>query len=172
MFLSVREMELRKLRFEESFPPGEIQFLDRKLWQASPLVATGSAELLPNTGGEIRLRGHLSVRMEAECDRCLETASFPVDVDFDLFYEPVSASPRDEDVAIEAGEIEIDFYKGEGLELEDVLREQILLSLPMQRICREDCKGICPACGQDRNVVACGCQVKPVDERWAALKNL
>jgi uncharacterized protein len=75
-------------------------------------------------------------------------------------------------VALDAGESEIDFYEGEGLELERVLREQILLALPMQRICREDCKGICPVCGQSRNVVACGCQVKAPDDRWAALRDL
>ena len=56
--------------------------------------------------------------------------------------------------------------------LERVLREQILLALPMQRICSEDCKGICPVCGESRNVVACGCQVKAPDDRWAALRDL
>lgn len=172
MFLSVREMELRKLRFDQTFRPGEIEFFDRKLWQATPLEVTGIAELLPNTGGGVRIRGRLSVRMEAECDRCLEVASFPTEVDFDLFYEPVGASAAQEDVEIRAAESEIDFYEGEGLELEDVLREQILLSLPMQRICKEDCRGICPNCGQNRNLVTCGCQLKPVDDRWAALRNL
>ena len=47
-----------------------------------------------------------------------------------------------------------------------------LLSLPMQRICREDCQGICPICGQNRNLAECGCQVKTPDDRWAALRNL
>jgi uncharacterized protein len=172
MFLSVREMELRKVRFEETFPPGEIQFQDGKLWQASQLQAAGTAELLPNTNGEIRIQGHLAVRIEAECDRCLEIASFPIDKEFDLFYEPMDAGPDSEEVALAAGESEIDFYEGEGLELEDVLREQIVLSLPMQRICREDCKGICPVCGQNRNVVTCGCQMKAPDDRWAALRGL
>jgi uncharacterized protein len=172
MFLGAREMELRKLRFDVSFPPGEIQFFEAKLWQASPLSAEGSAELVPNTGGEIRVRGHLAVVMEAECDRCLETARFPVEADFDLFYEPASAGPSGEEVAIREGETEIAFYEGEGLELEDVLREQVLLALPMQRTCREDCQGICPSCGQNRNTVACDCHTKPVDDRWAALRNL
>jgi len=172
MFLSVREMELRKLRFDQTFPPGEIQFLETKLWQAGPLSASGVAELLPNTGGEIRIAGRLAVRMEAECDRCLDVAQFPVNVDFDLFYKPAKSGPEGQEVALDAGESEVDFYKGEGLELEDVLREQILLTLPMQRICRMDCKGICPVCGQNRNLVECGCQVKTPDDRWAALRNL
>ena len=170
MFLSVREMELRTLRFEETYSPGEIRFLEDDPWQASALQATGSAELLPNTDGEIRIRGRLKVRMEAECDRCLEVARFPVEVSFDLFYEP--DAPDEEEVEIDPGESEVGFYAGKGLELEEVLREQVLLALPMQRICREDCRGICPVCGQNRNLVACGCRLEPVDDRWAALRNL
>jgi uncharacterized protein len=172
MFLSVQEMELRKVRFDDTFPPGEIRFFDGELWQAGPLNAAGTAELLHNTDGEIRIRGRLKVRMEAKCDRCLETATFPLDVGFDLFYLPVKAGPAHEEVALDAGQIEIDFYEGEGLELEGVLREQILLALPMQRVCREDCRGICPVCGESRNEAACDCQTKAPDDRWAALRNL
>ncbi len=171
MFLSLQEMELRKLCFEETFGPGEIEFPEAKVRQATPLRAAGSAELLPNTDGEIRVRGHLSVRMESECDRCLEAASFPIDLDFDLFYEPAAASPEAEEREIDAGESEIGFYEGEGLELEEVLREQVLLALPMQRVCREECRGICPVCGRNRNANACECEVKPADDRWAALRN-
>ncbi len=170
MFLSVHEMELRKVRFEETFPVGSLQFSDRKLWQAGELRTEGTAELLPNTSGEIRIRGSLAVLMEAECDRCLEVASFPVEMGFDLFYVPAESGPGSEEVALDAADSEIDFYQGDGLELEDLLREQILLSLPMQRICKEDCRGICPVCGQNRNLAECGCQVKAPDDRWAALR--
>lgn len=174
MFFSVQELELKKARFDVSFPPGEIDFFDKGLRQVSPLVAQGEAELLGNTLGEIRVRGRLRVTMETDCDRCLEPATRPIESDFDLFYrpaEPVAHGPS-EDVEIHGGEAEIAFYEGGGLELKDILREHILLSLPMQRICREDCRGICPLCGQNRNTAACGCQVKPADDRWAALKNL
>lgn len=173
MFFSVRELELRKAHFDVAFPPGEIEFFDKKLRQASVLTAEGSVELLGNTLGELRVRGHLDVDMEAECDRCLEPARIPLHSDFDLFYrpKPESGRPREE-VEIDDGESQIAFYEGEGLDLGEILREHILLSLPMQRICGEDCKGICPACGQNRNVAACGCAPKPVDDRWAALKDL
>ncbi len=130
----------------------------------------GSAELLAHTLGEIRVRGHLKVRMLAACDRCLEQAEFPIDSDFDLFYRPAVKAEYGEEVGIDEGETEIAFYQGGGIELEDVLREFVLLSMPMQRICREDCHGICPTCGQSRNLVTCGCQARPVDDRWSALK--
>lgn len=172
MFLSIQELEVKKVRFEVAFPPGEIDFSDAGLTQATLLEALGSAELLANTLGEVRIRGHLKVRMRADCDRCLEPADFPVDSNFDLFYRPVTEAVREEDVEIDAGESEIAFYEGDGIELKDVLREFVLLAMPMQRVCRQECQGICPVCGQNRNLVRCGCEAKPLDDRWAALKNL
>ncbi len=170
MFFSVKELEIKKVRFEVTFPPGEIEY-DEGLGQASPLEARGTAELLAHTLGEIRIRGDLKVRMRADCDRCLEPAEFPIDTGFDLFYRP-AREDLGEEVEIDQGESEIAFYDGDGIELKDVLREYVLLSMPMQRICREDCHGICPFCGQNRNATRCGCEVKPADDRWSALKKL
>jgi len=172
MFLSVHEMELREVRFDRAFQPGAIQFMDSKLWQAGPLCAVGKAELVPHTGGEIRIRGHLEVGMEAECDGCLEVARYPLELDFDLFYEPVRSGPGHEEVALRTEDSGVDFYEGDGLELEDVLREQVLLALPMRRTCREECQGICPLCGANRNRTECGCRSKAPDDRWAALREL
>ncbi len=170
MFLSVHEMELRKVRFDEVFPPGKIQFLDPKLRQAGPLEAAGTAELLPHTGGEIRIQGRLAVGMEAECDICLDVTGYPVELDFDLFYEPARSGPGREEVALRTEDSEVDFYEGDGLELEDVLREQVLLALPMQRTCRQSCQGICPVCGANRNRAQCGCRQEAPDDRWAGLR--
>ena len=134
MFFSVKELELKKVRFEVAFPPGEIEY-EEGLRQATPLEARGSAELLAHTLGEVRIRGHLTVRMRSECDRCLEPAEFPIDSDFDLFYRPEVQVEFGEEVEIDEGEAEIAFYEGGGIELKDVLREFVLLSMPMQRIC-------------------------------------
>jgi uncharacterized protein len=170
MFLSIRELELGKIRFNEVFPPESIEFFDKKLWQASPAEIVGIAELHEATA-EITVRGHLKVSMEAECDRCLETASFPIDTDFELFYMPASSLEAAE-ASIDESELEMGFYEGSGLELAGVVSEQILLSLPMQRICRADCRGLCPLCGQNRNATTCGCQPQPIDNRWNALRDI
>lgn len=172
MFLSVKEMELRKIRFDEAFQPGQIDFTGEELEQASPLHVAGSAELLAHTDGEVRIRGRCTVEMTAQCDRCLARARFPLDAGFDLFYRPMAYIARDEEVEIDEGEAEIGFYEGGGLELEDILREQVLLALPMQRVCSEACKGICPVCGKNRNEVACDCKVENADDRWGALRKL
>ena len=172
MFLNIKEMEVRRIQFDESFEPGKMDFSDTGLRQVTPIHAVGSAQLLGNTGGEIRIQGRYSGTLETDCDRCLALASFPLDRSFDLFYRPPLANLESDEVKIDEGEAEIGFYEGLGLELADVIKEQILLALPMQRVCREDCKGICPVCGDNRNEAPCDCHVKPADDRWTALKNL
>jgi uncharacterized protein len=172
MFLSIKEMEVRKVRFDETFPPGEIDFSGAEVAQASPLHVAGMAELLANTDGEVRIKGRLKVEMKSACDRCLGEAHFPLDCAFDLFYRPSESLDAEEEVAIDEGEAEMGFYEGAGMELEDVLREQILLLLPMQRVCSADCKGICPFCGRNRNESACDCRLETADDRWSALRNI
>ena len=172
MFLSVKEMELRKVRFDETFEPGQIEFTSENLEQASPLHSVGSAEVLKNSDGDVRIQGRYTVELKAVCDRCLGDSRFPLDAGFDLFYQPASKIARDEEVEIHEGEAEIGFYQGNGLELADLLREQVLLALPMQRVCSESCKGICPVCGSNRNQNACDCHVSPTNDQWGALRKL
>jgi uncharacterized protein len=176
MFFHIRDLEVRAGLFNVELGPGEIQFFDSKLRQIGPLRAAGKVELVTGALGEIRVKGRLSVEMEADCDRCLEAARFPVDSDFELYYRPVAEGYGEEvtgaDLAIDESEAEMGFYEGDGIELNDALREFVILSLPMQRVCSETCKGICPECGQNRNQKDCGCHTGAVDDRWAALKKL
>ena len=172
MFLSVKQMELRKIRFDETFQPGRIDFAGEDLEQSSPLRVAGSAEVLARSDGEVRVQGKYTVEMEAQCDRCLGRVRYPLDGGFELYYRPVSAIAREEEVEIGEDEVEIGFYEGGGLEMEDILREQVLLALPMQRTCSEDCKGICPACGRNRNETECDCRIESGGDRWGALRRL
>jgi uncharacterized protein len=172
MFLSVEEMALRKIRIDETFQPGQIDFSGEDLVQGSPLRVTGSAELVAHAEGEARVLGRYSVIMTAVCDRCLGRACFPLEASFDLTYHPMAEIARDEEVGIGKDEVEIGFYEGNGIELEDVLLEQVLLALPMQRVCGEACKGICPVCGGNRNETPCNCRPEGQDERWGALSEL
>lgn len=176
MFLNVKDMELHKIRFDETLAPGQIDFSGEELVQGSPLHATGTAELLPESETEVRIQGSYTVEMEAQCDRCLVHSRFPLSASFDLFYQSAADLAGEVEVEIDAGEAEIGFYIGGGLELDDILREQVLLALPMQRVCSETCKGFCPVCGKNRNETACDCKTKgtpqEISDRWGALRNL
>src|ERR1700724_1259257 len=78
MLLSINEMEVKEVRFDETFPPGEIDFSGSEVTQTGPLHVVGVAELLHNTGGEVRIQGRMTTTIEAVCDRCLGTARFPL----------------------------------------------------------------------------------------------
>jgi uncharacterized protein len=170
VFISLQQLEQHPVRFQVDIPAGEIDY-DSKVSQSSALHAEGIAQLLNHSLGEIRVQGSLNVTVEGICDRCLETMAFPLENQFDLVYMPAGESAGGENEIDEAG-IEVGYYEGNGLAMNDVLREVVLLALPMQMICREACKGICPVCGQDRNRHECGCQREAIDDRWSQLKNL
>lgn len=171
MFFEIKQLQLGKMRFQKTYAPGAIEFFDPQLRQSAPMEASGIAEL-KEALMEIRVAGHVSTQVGVACDRCLEPIAIPVDTDFDLIYRPTAYMPEGDEVEVQEKETEVGFYQGEGLELKDVLREQVLLALPMHWVCREDCRGICPVCGQNRNTAECACHEEPADDRWAGLKNL
>jgi uncharacterized protein len=171
MFFTLTELEHHPILFEVTYAPGEVQ-LGEELHQQGGLEVSGKAELLRNTLGEIRLRGHAKVVLETNCDLCLDPANINIDNDFDLFYRPVEKTETHGEIHLEEGEVEISFYEGDGVGLRDALREFILLSVPMRAVCKEDCKGLCPNCGRNRNEGPCGCNTKRIDPRLAALKNI
>jgi len=171
VFFSVRDLELRSIPFDVCFAPGEIEFFDRKLRQSEVLRVAGEAALA-NAAGEIRVRGHIRGRMEFDCDRCLEAGCLDVDAAFDLHYAPAEAEWAGHETALSAEDSEMGFYEGAGLNLAEVVREQVLLSLPMQRTCKPDCRGICPVCWQNRNLSECQCRQQTIDPRWDALRSL
>jgi len=169
VFISLHKLEQSAVRFAVDVPPGEISF-DEQMTQASPLHAEGVAEILHASLGEIRISGKLAVQMEAPCDRCLEPAAIPVAREFDLVYVPADEAQTAGEKEVDEAGIEVGYYEGSGLELNDVLREVVLLDLPMQVVCREDCKGICPGCGGNRNQRTCDCRTEAADDRWNQLK--
>jgi uncharacterized protein len=171
VFISLHELEQRRVLFQVDVPTGEIDF-DSKLNQGSALHAEGTASLLNYSLGEIRVEGDLKIETDTVCDRCLEAIKLPLESHFDLVYMPAGEAATGGEDEIDEAAVEVGFYEGNGLELNDVLREVVLLALPMQIVCSEACKGICPVCGQNRNQRECECQTKAADDRWNSLKNL
>jgi uncharacterized protein len=177
MFIKTKELELRKLVFDENFHPGTIDLgLDTR--QKTPLRATGRAELIRESRGgrnvveDIRLVGGMSTQVEVRCARCLDPVERDVTESFDLIYRPQGVDAAGNEIAISEAETEIGYYRGEGLLLEDVLKEQILLALPVKLVCASDCKGLCPHCGKNLNLESCDCVTTISDPRWAPLEDI
>ncbi len=177
MFIEIKELELHPIDFEEEFRPGGIDF-GADLRQVSALRTSGRAQLIEERHGkdarikDIRITGDLDTSVESDCARCLEPAVQQVKRTFDLLYRPLGSDAGRAELSVTAAEAEIGYYEGEGLLLEDALREQVLLDLPLKVMCREDCKGLCPHCGTNLNNNQCSCGEPLEDPRWSALKEL
>ncbi|HEX4605844.1 MAG TPA: DUF177 domain-containing protein [Candidatus Angelobacter sp.] len=177
MFIRIKDLELRKLEFDESFAPGAID-LGKDQVQTAPLKTSGRAELIRENRGarevveDIRFVGKLSTEVQVRCARCLDPVDNVIAEEFDLLYRPLGVDAKGDEVAITEAETEIGYYQGEGILLEDVLKEQVLLALPAKQVCRANCKGLCPQCGKDLNLESCDCVSTMPDVRWAALEDI
>ena len=177
MFLDVKELELHPLDFAEEFQPGAIE-PGGEVRQRTPLKTAGRAEVVEEHHGkhkiikDIRLRGRLQAGLELQCARCLEPVPQEISRDFELLYRPRGADAGRDELSVTDAEAEIGYYEGEGILLEDVLHEQVLLALPLKITCRDDCKGLCPHCGKNLNQEQCSCAAPAEDPRWAALREI
>jgi len=178
MFLDIKELELRPLEFAEDFPADVIDLGGGDVRQRTVLKTQGRAEVVEEHHGkhriikDIRLRGRLSAGLELQCARCLESVPQEIAREFELLYRPLGADAGRDELSVTDAEAEIGYYEGDGILLEDVLREQVLLALPLKITCREECKGLCPQCGKNLNQEQCSCAVPADDARWAALKEI
>jgi uncharacterized protein len=172
------ELEKEPLLFDEAIAPGALDYaLD--ITQSGPLAVAGRADLIVEHRGhkelvpDIRLRADWHGDFSLLCARCVEPVPTPLKGRFDLIFRPHSADANPGEHAISADETEIGYYEESGLELNDVVREQVLLSLPSRTLCQPDCKGLCPHCGQNLNQATCNCNsTEQHDPRWDALSGL
>lgn len=121
--------------------------------------------------GEVYLSGQLSTSIQAECVRCLKSIPCPVHADFHLEYVPFPEPFSEKEAALSAETLDLNYYDGDQIDIDDEMKGQLFLSVPMNSLCQSECRGLCPHCGTDLNETACQCQPKPVDPRWATLKN-
>ena len=135
---------------------------------------SGRVRLHVDVDGEstVHVKGHLDVRLALECSRCLEPLSYALDQDLDLFFLPHREGEEEDEVELTERDLVVGYYQGDRLDLGEIVREQIFLSVPMKRLCQEGCRGLCPACGANRNRTPCACVIEAADPRLAPLKKL
>src|SRR5689334_14402963 len=129
------------LSLEYSYPEGE------------PTLASNEASLLgrckvnlqaTRAGSEVELIGSVNAGVGFDCDRCLKPLAIPVEQSFDLIYIPPLKAGDERELGED--DLSTGFYQGDSIDLDDVVREQVELALPMARLCSEQCKGLCPDC--------------------------
>lgn len=167
------------------FSPAELDAMlegDPAGYRASA-AAHVTAQLL-RMSERVLVKARSAADVAAPCGRCLRPVAVKVPVDFALTLVPdpgpagegPEGEPDDDGHDREhpagsfAAEADEETYQGREIDLDPLVREQLLLALPGYPLCREDCKGLCPACGQDLNERDCGCDRHVPDPRWAGLE--
>jgi uncharacterized protein len=122
------------------------------------------------------VRGSFRTRMRLPCSRCLKDFDTPLASDFELTYTKEVPGLmdvfEDEDIELRVEEIGMIYFKGEEINLQQGIQEQVVMAFPLQPLCDKNCKGLCPKCGSNLNRGDCGCKREPVSNKFAALKNL
>lgn len=140
----------------------------------NPVEVGGQLSLLPiQNSPAIHVSGQLNATIHQKCSRCLEPVGVKVEEQFQLMLQPsFGVSDEEEEIDLDPESLDISVFGEEGIDVPEVVREQILLCVPFAVLCKEDCKGICQRCGSELNIEPCRCDTKPVDPRFAALTNL
>ena len=169
MRIELENLDGGKGDFARVYQPEELNPVDERVRLTGPAAVTGKIRL---SGNEVFVNGHIDARAQVECDRCLQPVEAPVTADFALEYIPGSDYESSEAAELTEAEMSVAVFDGEAIDVDEIVKEQILLAVPTRILCREDCKGICLECGIDRNTGECSCVADDIDPRWAALKNL
>jgi uncharacterized protein len=121
-------------------------------------------------GADVFVQGSVGATIPQTCSRCLE--SFPARVDAAVDVRLVPRPTTADSVELGADDLDVDFYENDVLDLDRVVETETTLALPMKPLCRDDCRGLCPVCGGNRNLVSCACAERAPDPRLAALRDL
>jgi len=151
--------------------------------------AAGHSEFvgqLRKVDSRVLLSGELTLPLSGQCRRCLAPVQQLLPIRFDVNYVPAKELRRHEATAPDlrdlkgphahapppVADLDEEPFEGHTLDLAPTLREQILLALPLDALCGESCRGLCPHCGQNLNEATCDCRADMADPRWAKLREL
>jgi uncharacterized protein len=123
-------------------------------------------------GGAYRVTGRVKGTLQLECGRCLDAFDVRIEAPFELRYVPAEQNGGDGEKEVREDDLTTAFYRGNAIDLEDLMREQFQLALPMKPLCAEACKGLCPDCGANLNLNPCDCTPSWGDPRLKTLSDL
>ena len=175
LIVDVAKIPPEGLDINQALEPGELHLEGEGDFE---LRGDGSVSCHVERGDDdtVHVRGRLRAELGLQCGRCLEAYSLPVEHEVDLFYLPQGETPaeQEEDVALSDHDLVVAYYQGQQLDLGELIREQLVLTLPMKRVCKQSCAGLCPSCGVNHNRSSCECaeEADGGDPRFQGLKEL
>ena len=155
--LLVKDGRKKAIDFSLDFEP--IKFEGEVIRAIKPVKVEGQ---LVSRNEILELEATIETELELNCSRCLDTFIYPIDIDIE---ERFTNNPDLEDEGIM-------FVDGDTINITEVIENCIISTLPIKRLCKEDCKGLCPECGVNKNVENCNCIDYDVDIRLAKLREL
>lgn len=124
-------------------------------------------------GTQVLVRGSALAQASLLCGRCLEPFPFPIDMEVDVKLRPRPVGREGkEEIELSADDLGVGFYEGDVVDLDALLKEELLLTLPMKPLCRPNCQGLCPTCGVNRNHGTCSCAPDQGDSPFASLRTI
>jgi uncharacterized protein len=170
--LNLNRIRTAHERFDQVYQPDQLHQLDQAgqddVFRVAAPVTLGFD--IHKDKAQFRLVGRVTTTLRMPCSRCLEPFDCPVDAEFDLRYQPHSQNTGEGEREVEEDDLTTAFYVNDEIDLGQLMKEQFYLSLPMKPLCRDDCRGLCPACGTNWNRGSCECRPEWEDPRLAALK--
>ncbi len=153
---------------ELEFDPANID-LDDGMQLAENAALKGE---ISRDGTRTRVKGNIATVVATECSRCLEPVAKDIDLDFVAVFVDAADEPTADELELAVEELDESLITDDTIDMSEVVREQLILAMIEKVLCQEDCKGLCPQCGGNRNLIDCKCEENVIDPRWAALKNL
>lgn len=167
MFIEIESLKPEPLHVHHVFQAGELTFSREDAILKEPVTADF---VLEHTGSDLHISGSVNTTVRFQCARCTKEFVKDLSAGFDLSYLPQPEWTDEEgEVELHYEDMEVAFYDGIALDVDQMVLEQIELALPMRFVCREDCKGLCPQCGTDLNEGPCSCSKETADARLASL---
>jgi uncharacterized protein len=167
--IELASLEAGKGKFAHTYAEDELALDEDRLRLTKSPTISGD---IRRDDRRVHVKGRVVARVVVECDRCLKPIELPVDSDFKLEYVTQEDYQAQQAVELTEDDLDLSVFDGEAIDVDELATEEILLAVPDHILCQDNCKGICPKCGGDRNSTECGCETAEVDPRWAGLKEL
>jgi uncharacterized protein len=169
MIVDLSKLESSRAEYEFELSPNEIDFEGENITVIANIKVSANLE---KHIAQTDVEGEISAKLEMDCSRCVSIVENDLEIPFSAAFVTPENYLQNSEKELEAGELDVSVIENEEIDLIELVREQILLAIPARFLCEEDCKGLCPICGANKNLIDCKCVDKEADPRWSALKNL
>ena len=156
--------------FDHQYRPGELNLEDDRIHLLEPQPRVHGR--VRHDRPRVKVAGKITGHLQLECDRCLKPVDSAVDAKFSRAYATTADYEAQHAVELSEDDLNLSVFDGAVIDVDALVREELLLAAPDQVLCQQNCQGICPTCGVDRNSTGCDCETAEVDPRWAGLKEL